>query len=748
MSRSSRRRKKEKIKQVKISQSSESDGSHAKKDLATQDEFLFAASNEEDHSEKTFFNRLNHSEVASFKRTFLEYLPLGVFCFIVYFLTVCRTVPGGDSGELITVAYRLGVAHPPGYPLYTMLGHLASYIPWDSVAARVNFLSALFQIGAGFMLFLTFRRWLKNIWVSWLVVGIFSFSPLIWRYAVVAEVFTLNNLFLSALIYILFRFYENPTSKWVYWFAGIFGLACSHHHTILFFAIPFFVMACFFHWRTLFQVKTFAVSFGLWMVGFLPYLYLSWASKPLYIFNWGRAHTWEGFKTHFLRSEYGTFQLASGHKDYDNFLFSIGKYATDTLDQFLIVGVVPIVFALFIIFRDWKKQSQFLKTMVISAIFYLLVFHVLANMDLSNRLFYDIQSRFWMAPNIVASLLMGYGILYCVRLGSFRIPRFPWAQSLAALCILSIGLQVFLHYKIEDYSKNQVFENVGRSMLGSLPENATLFMRGDIYVNVVRYLQDVEGFRTDVSALPFDLLWWPWMKANVEVSLPNVVVPGDVYRYNKRRYGHFNLKDLFDANYNRAPLFIGKLRSDELKIIEQGGYKLWNIGFINRIEKTDKPFDFHQYSSEAKSFEEYLPPKKTDIRDKSWEAFVYYNYWDRELDRARQVFQKATQSGNDFDMISYGARIMQKIIENHPTPPLIVYKNLGVAYQFMAKKNPKYNHNMINAWKQYVQKFETISLQRAIKDPDVENIKRVIVAYQAQLIKLRSRQTSSVGEKK
>ncbi len=37
-------------------------------------------------------------------------------------LTMYPTVPGGDSGELIVAACTRGIAHPPGYPLFTMLG--------------------------------------------------------------------------------------------------------------------------------------------------------------------------------------------------------------------------------------------------------------------------------------------------------------------------------------------------------------------------------------------------------------------------------------------------------------------------------------------------------------------------------------------------------------------------------------------------------------------------------------------------
>jgi tetratricopeptide (TPR) repeat protein len=75
-----------------------------------------------------------------------------LFCFglvfaislLVYFKTLAPTVTLVDSGELIVAARFLGVAHPPGTPLYVMLAHLATLLPFGNVAQRVNFASALF----------------------------------------------------------------------------------------------------------------------------------------------------------------------------------------------------------------------------------------------------------------------------------------------------------------------------------------------------------------------------------------------------------------------------------------------------------------------------------------------------------------------------------------------------------------------------------------------------------------------------
>ena len=69
---------------------------------------------------------------------------LFLLTFGVYLFTLAPSVaPQGDSGELVTVAYTLGIAHHPGYPLYTLLAHLFTKIPFGSVAWRVNLFSAV-----------------------------------------------------------------------------------------------------------------------------------------------------------------------------------------------------------------------------------------------------------------------------------------------------------------------------------------------------------------------------------------------------------------------------------------------------------------------------------------------------------------------------------------------------------------------------------------------------------------------------
>src|SRR5437867_8676283 len=63
----------------------------------------------------------------------------------LYGLTCAPGVQGGDSGEFQFVAYILGIPHPPGYPLYALVGRLWTLVlPFGEVAYRMNLLSAVF----------------------------------------------------------------------------------------------------------------------------------------------------------------------------------------------------------------------------------------------------------------------------------------------------------------------------------------------------------------------------------------------------------------------------------------------------------------------------------------------------------------------------------------------------------------------------------------------------------------------------
>src|SRR5438552_17083026 len=87
---------------------------------------------------------MNAGTIPSSRAEFLCASMVFLAALLLYSWTLAPTVTLVDSGELIVDAHGLGVAHPPGFPLWVLLAHFASLLPFGNVAARINFSSAVF----------------------------------------------------------------------------------------------------------------------------------------------------------------------------------------------------------------------------------------------------------------------------------------------------------------------------------------------------------------------------------------------------------------------------------------------------------------------------------------------------------------------------------------------------------------------------------------------------------------------------
>src|SRR2546423_1839192 len=147
---------------------------------------------------------------------------------ILYFLTAAREIIVGDSPELITAAATLGVAHPPGYPLFTMLGHLFSMVPLGSIPFRVNLLSVVCDAFTVGLIYLTAWRLTKSQLASAVAGLLLATTPTFWSWSLAAEVFSLNNLLVASAIYSLVVWQERPDNRLPFLAASfLFGLGLT-----------------------------------------------------------------------------------------------------------------------------------------------------------------------------------------------------------------------------------------------------------------------------------------------------------------------------------------------------------------------------------------------------------------------------------------------------------------------------------------------------------------------------------------
>ena len=148
----------------------------------------------------------------------------------VYLATACRTVYNLDSAEFSAAVHVLGIVRATGYPLYLLLGKaFAMLLPVGDVGFRLNVLSALCGAGTVLLLYHLARRLVGMRAVALAAALFFGFSYYFWAQAVVAEVYTLHTLLLSALLLILLR-WESTRADGLLAAAGLlYGLSLGNH---------------------------------------------------------------------------------------------------------------------------------------------------------------------------------------------------------------------------------------------------------------------------------------------------------------------------------------------------------------------------------------------------------------------------------------------------------------------------------------------------------------------------------------
>ncbi|MBU4286041.1 MAG: DUF2723 domain-containing protein, partial [Verrucomicrobia bacterium] len=234
--------------------------------------------------------------------------PVGAVLLIlsVYWFTLAPTVTLEDSGSFIATAYCLGVAHPPGYPLWCLLAHGFTHLPLGTVAWRVNLFSTVCAAAAALLLFLIAYRLTRSRTAAWTAALTFAFSRVFWSQAVIAEVYTLNALLFGGLIYCAMRWRNNGRTGWLYALALNAGLGLTNHPIFALIAPVPCIWAMTVRWRMLLQTRTILVCLTLFIAALSIYAYIPWRARANPPVNWGNPTTWRDTAQHALRRAYYT----------------------------------------------------------------------------------------------------------------------------------------------------------------------------------------------------------------------------------------------------------------------------------------------------------------------------------------------------------------------------------------------------------------------------------------------------------
>ncbi len=161
----------------------------------------------------------------------------------LYGATVAPTVLPADSGEFQLVATVLGIAHPPGYPLYTMLGKLATVWPLREPALGLNLLSVWFGALTLVAIVALIRHAAPDrprawAWGGGLAALALAVSPTFWSQATTTNIRSLTALLTALCLLLLVRWARNPTPLRLAAFGLVLGLAIGHHSSLGLLVLP------------------------------------------------------------------------------------------------------------------------------------------------------------------------------------------------------------------------------------------------------------------------------------------------------------------------------------------------------------------------------------------------------------------------------------------------------------------------------------------------------------------------------
>ena len=526
-----------------------------------------------------------------------------------------RGVSYTDSGELAAAVATLGIAHPTGYPLFTIVGHLWTYLPISSsVIFELNVFAAfLIALSAGFVFLiaklLIMQEKFDALWINLIsatVAFTYSFAITIWQQSTSIEVYPLQILIFTLIIY--FAILANKYNSFILWLITSFvtGLGFSNHLTTLF-IIPGLFIFYFKRKEKGFdfskqKLTTFLYLSIPFLIALSLYIYLPLRSSTFPLVNWGWVH--RGM-TEFLYHVQG--------KQYQIWMFS-GEKLGDNISKFF--GLMPLEYGYFGIFIGLAGIYKMLMQNKQIALFLIINF-IFSFFYAVNYSIHDIDSYFSLSF-IIFTLFIPFGIIFIFR----KLNK----NYLYLILILPL-INLSINYKDVDSSHNYLVEDYTKSIADCLDDNAIIISaQWDYFNSSFIYYQNVEQYRTDVTVIEKELLrrtWYPLQLAKISPEillkckpqlelysrdLENFEKGADPYTYRTIQFNYINLiRTIIDSNLGERPVYLTfDIIQQEPEIIK--GYKLIPKGLTFQISNeilADK-FKFNQ-----KNFKRFIEMAQT-----------------------------------------------------------------------------------------------------------------------------------------
>jgi len=227
-----------------------------------------------------------------------------------------------DTLEFQLVLPTFGIAHPTGYPLYTLLGGVWSrLLPFGNWAWRTNLLSACAAAATVALLFVLTRCLTRtatgcgDAWAGLAAAAAFGFGPIWWLQATVAEVYALHNLLVVATLWSAVTIPDTADSarnRRVMLTLALIGLGLAHHRTVVLLLPGLFVYLLWTAPALLRPQRAWLAWLAALLAPLLLYAHLPLrATQGVADLNGSYANTWPGFLDHVLARRYTSFFAAN-----------------------------------------------------------------------------------------------------------------------------------------------------------------------------------------------------------------------------------------------------------------------------------------------------------------------------------------------------------------------------------------------------------------------------------------------------
>lgn len=462
-----------------------------------------------------------------------------LFVLAVYLITLAPGVVQIDSGELAAVASTLGIAHPTGYPLFTLMGYLFTKIFFfTSKIYALNLLAALYTLGGFFFVVKINQLLLKNsttekislrkserklkgksqtkiikevdiLFLSIASALTLAFSRTFWMQSTSVEVYSLHILLISASIFFFLKAYfeENDDQKfsdkkilksWLI-FAFVLGLSFTNHLTSIL-VLPAFAYLYFskfgFNQTSFRKILLMIIPFA---IALTIYLYLPISASQNPSINWGNPVDWERFKRHIMGWQYQSWIFSSTESASKQFKYFTSIYP----EEFAYVGVIIILLGLYQLFKSNKKIFTFLLLLFVTTVLYSI------NYDIN-----DIDAYFLLAF-ISSGMILTFGLLFIHE-------KFLTSSENSKYLLLVLPITVLLYnFEKVNQSDNVQYEQYTKAVLSSANQNSVIISYlWDFLISPSYYLQFVENERKDVAVIDKELVRRSWYFNQIKTNYP------------------------------------------------------------------------------------------------------------------------------------------------------------------------------------------------------------------------------------